>query len=51
MEPFFVRIWYGEGKPPLEDFLRPFVDELKELLEEGLTCSDEVFDVQVYIFV
>lgn len=52
MEPFFVRIWYGEGKPPLEDFLQPFVDELLSLLENRLvTETGEVFEVEVYLFI
>lgn len=53
MEPFFTRIWYGEGKPPLEDFLRPFVNELLMLLEDGLTCNEtgREFEIVVFLFI
>lgn len=53
MEPFFVRIWYGKGKPPLEEFLRPFVDELLLLLKEGLICVEtgKEFTIEVFLFV
>lgn len=30
IRPFVVAIWCGEGKPDCNEFLRPFVDEVKQ---------------------
>lgn len=35
-EPFIIAVYYGEGKPPLEPFLRQFVDELSNLMINGI---------------
>lgn len=53
MEPFFVRFWYGEGKPDVEEFLRPFIDELLFLLEHGFVCpeSNTEYKIEVYLFI
>ena len=53
MRPFFVRVWLGEGKPPLEEFLRPFVNEILELHENDFTCpeSSKNYNNEVYMFV
>lgn len=53
MRPFFVRVWLGDGKPPLEEYLRPFVNEILTLLENGLTCpkNGKQYSIEVYMFV
>lgn len=44
---------YGQGKPQLEEFLRPFVNELLELLEEGLKWDEtgKECPIEVFLFV
>ena len=36
LKPMVASIYFGHGKPPLDSFLSPFVDELNQLIEEGL---------------
>ncbi|XP_031625627.1 uncharacterized protein LOC116342258 [Contarinia nasturtii] len=33
--PMIVGIWCGEGKPPLNEYIRPLISELEDLLENG----------------
>lgn len=50
-EPFIIAVYYGEGKPPLEPFLRQFVDELSTLMQNGILFNDTLFCVEVRNFV
>ncbi|XP_077263107.1 uncharacterized protein LOC143897974 [Temnothorax americanus] len=50
-EPFIIAVYYGEGKPPLEPFLRQFVDELSNLMINGIMFQGTTYRVQVRNFV
>lgn len=50
MKPFTVAIYYGQGKPPLEDFFAEFIDEMHTILEHGITLSEHKVLVQVKCF-
>lgn len=43
--PFVIGIWCGEGKPPLNEYLNPFVLELKELLLNGLKINENFVEI------
>lgn len=32
-------LWIGEGSPRMDVFLKPFIEELNDLHDEGITCS------------
>lgn len=40
VKPFVVAVWCGYGKPELNAFLGPFVEEFKEILANGLTINN-----------
>lgn len=44
-------IYFGHGKPPLDSFLFPFVDELNQLIEEGLYINGYSVVVTIKCFV
>ena len=50
--PFVVSLFVGKTKPPsVEAFVRPFLDELKQMMENGITIGDAHFNVKVANFV
>lgn len=50
-KPFAVSIYLGDGKPSsAENYLRPFVEELKPLLHDGITIDGVHYDVEVASF-
>ena len=50
-KPFAVSLFVGKSKPPSrEAFLRPFLDELKPLMQDGLVVDDNVYSVKVSYF-
>ncbi|XP_048001339.1 uncharacterized protein LOC125238094 [Leguminivora glycinivorella] len=51
MSPIVVAIFFGSGKPPLEPFLRPFVDELLKLLRDGFKMQGRIISVEIRCFV
>lgn len=52
IKPFIVSIWYGSGKPsPVNDFLMPFVNELKELLANGVKINNFFIEIKVRCFI
>ncbi|XP_071654098.1 uncharacterized protein [Temnothorax longispinosus] len=50
-EPFIIAVYHGEGKPPLEPFLPQFVDELSNLMINGIMFQGTTYRVQVRNFV
>jgi len=47
-KPFVVALYYGEGKPTESNlFLRPLVDECKELEQHGITFNNQKFKFRV----
>lgn len=52
IKPMVICIWSGEGKPSeLNDFLEPFVSELKDLLIHGVSINGYQLTVFVHCFV
>ena len=52
LEVFLVALFYGNGKPdPVNEFLHDFLLELTELNENGITCSNKKFSVEIKCFV
>ena len=50
-EPQAVAIYSGIGKPPLESYLTPFVNELNTLLRNGLNLEQQTFNLKINNFV
>lgn len=47
-----IGIWCGEGKPTaVNEFLGPFVNELLDLIREGITIDDRHFQIVVRAFI
>lgn len=51
IKPMAVSVYYGHGKPPLKEFLTPFVDELSKLLENGVIINRHKVNVIVKCFI
>ncbi|CAN7945711.1 unnamed protein product, partial [Ixodes hexagonus] len=50
--PFLVGLFYGQSKPPdVNDFLQDFVQELSELLEEGVCINGTKIALRVGTFI
>lgn len=50
--PFVVALYEGEGKPAdLQAYMKNFLDEMDELLREGLTCQGRSFTVVLHAFI
>ena len=50
-QPFAVSVFLGKTKPPsLETFLRPFIDEARELMDHGLTVNEIHYRVEIANF-
>lgn len=45
IKPMVVAIWCGKQKPNLNEFLRPFVDELNVLLANGIRINNHELKV------
>lgn len=39
INPIVIGIWSGRGKPPINEYLTPLIDELKEVLENGMNIN------------
>lgn len=50
-EPFIIAVYHGEGKPPLEPFLRQFVNELYILMTNGIIFKNTTYRIEVRNFV
>ena len=49
---YLIGLFYGQGKPRnIEEFLRSFVDEMKDLIENGFRYLDEVFEVTFHTLI
>lgn len=49
--PFVVSIYAGKGKPSVENFLQPFIDEIKFLCTEGFMFNNKLIKVFINYFV
>lgn len=51
-KPFIVAVYVGVGKPTSVDkYLSQFVDELQDLVQNGILINNEVFKVQLMAFI
>lgn len=46
-----VSIFFGECKPDLNTFLKPFVDEMNEILKYGLEINGYQLSVSILCFI
>lgn len=46
-----IGIYCGKGKPPMEAFLRPFVNELQPLLNAGVIINEHKIGISVHAFI
>lgn len=52
IKPFVVCIWCGVSKPKsVNDYLKPFVNELADILREGVIVNDHKINVSVRCFI
>lgn len=51
VKPMFAAIYYGNGKPPLELFLREFINEMNYLIQEGIIIKEKKLRVKIKCFV
>lgn len=52
IEPFVVGVYQGNEKPTsASEFLAEFVAETSDLLKNGVTCGEELYDVKIHSFV
>lgn len=51
IEPMVICVYYGRGKPLLEEFLMPFVNEIIELLETGMTINNFTVKIKIHCFI
>lgn len=51
IRPMVIGIYSGVGKPPCNDFLLEFVDELNDCIENGLVVNDCFVKVQINCFI
>lgn len=49
--PFPIAIFCGTGKPPIDEYFKEFVAELKHLLEHGFVCAGISFKLWVRAFI
>lgn len=46
-----VAIYHGSTKPPVNDFLQPFVDELLILMKDGILIRNHVINIEISCFI
>lgn len=52
IKPMVIAIWSGEGKPTvLNEFLEPFVNELNDLLRDGISINGHQIAICVRCFI
>lgn len=49
-KPFAVAIFHGKTKPPLNEFIMPFVTEFSDLEENGLHFNGKTYQVKIRCF-
>lgn len=50
-KPFAVSLFVGSSKPPsIESFTRPFLNEMKQLMENGIMYEGSNYDVEIRHF-
>lgn len=51
LQPMVAAVYYGAGKPPLDLFFNPFVEELKTILLNGIEINGKMVIVTVKCFI
>lgn len=51
IRPMIISIYYGDTKPPVEEFLFPFVEELNNLIKNGLTVDGNQILIKIRCFI
>lgn len=51
LQPMVAAVYYGIGKPPLEEYFKQFVDELLEILENNIIVNEHQINVLIKCFV
>lgn len=51
IKPMVVAIYCGDTKPPLANFLSQFVEEMKDILVNGVICNNQKVTVKINFFV
>lgn len=52
MKPMVIGIFYGHSKPTkVEEYLKPFVDELATIMDDGIIINDHKLEVKVRAFI
>lgn len=52
IRPFVVAIWCGESKPTdINQYLREFVDEMKDIISNGISVNDHSLNVSIGKFI
>lgn len=51
VSPLVVAIYHGSTKPPVNEFLQPFVNELLILLKDGILIRNHVTNVKIRCFI
>ncbi|XP_023315519.1 uncharacterized protein LOC111693857 [Trichogramma pretiosum] len=48
--PFVCGLWFGKGKPNMNIFLKPFVDYMNRLANDGVSCIIDNVERQIKIY-
>lgn len=51
VKPMVVSIWFGRGKPILNEFLKPFVAELNEIWTNGIRINGHELKISDVFFI
>lgn len=51
IKPMVIGIYFGVGKPPCNDFLLEFVDELNDCVQNGVLINDRCIKVTISCFI
>lgn len=51
IKPMFAGIYYGPGKPPLEEYFEQFITEFNVILQNGIKVRDVTIEVKLKAFV
>lgn len=46
VEPMVVAVWCGDSKPPLMEYMEPFVSEMDDLLKNGCTINSHQIKIK-----
>lgn len=52
IKPMIIGLFYGKKKPAkIEEFLKPFVDDIEPILRDGLTINGHKLSVKIRTFI